>query len=166
MDFIQQLQTWTKGEIAQGQVMVGIGTLLIPVILLIIRSNHVLLKGMLIPLGLLLLMNLGYGGFLILTRPGKMQQTTAQFHQNPSQMLEKELAKVNGDSRVFATLKPTWAILVIVATLLYFILTRDYYKGLSLGLIGMFWTLLTLDTFFHSRLKIYLNAIQELITQP
>lgn len=55
MDFIQQLQVWSSGEIEQGKWLFGFSIILLPPLLLLPQSGNVLSRGMLIPLLILFL---------------------------------------------------------------------------------------------------------------
>jgi hypothetical protein len=163
MDFIQQLHIWIKGETMQGKVMVIIGTLLLVAIIFIIRSDNALLRGMLIPIIVITAINLGYGGYTLTTRPKTSVKMESQFRQNPKQTLEKEHARVEANCNGFNPFKKTWAIMIIVSAILFFIFRNDYFKGLSLGLTGMFLGTLLIDSFLQNRLKLYLIALQSLL---
>ena len=54
MDLLKQTMIWIKGEVWQGKIMLFLGILFLIAFVIIIRSQHDLLRGMLIPLGLLL----------------------------------------------------------------------------------------------------------------
>ena len=162
MDFIQQLQVWAKGDALQGKIMVGIGIVIAICLIFILRSDQSMLRGMLIPMGLLLVANLGYGGFLSFSRPNHIQSTIELYNQNPAQAVGKELAKAETDHKSYSALKPIWAVLIVVAIVLYFVLSSAYYKGLSIGLAGMFLGTLLIDGFLHQRLKPYLAVLREL----
>ena len=162
MDFINQLHIWAKGDTTQGRWMVGVAiVLLLPFLIIIIRSNNSLLRGMLIPICLLLIMNLGYGGYLLLAKQKVIDQTEVQFREKPEETLKSEFARVKAEDKSYIFLKSVWTMLVVLSIVLYFIFTNYYYKGLALGLIGTFFGMLLIDTFLHHRLNQYLNALQD-----
>lgn len=83
MDFTLHLQTWTKGDISQGKWMIGLAVfILLPLCILLIKTNNSLQKGMLIPLCLLFVMNMGYGSYLLISKPKYVAERTAQFQLN------------------------------------------------------------------------------------
>ena len=84
MDFMKQLQIWANGDASQGRVMVVVGILLSIAAILILRGDNPILKGMLIPMGLVILVNLGYGGFLAYSRPQHITKTQELYSQNSS----------------------------------------------------------------------------------
>lgn len=162
MDFGQQLQVWAKGDALQGKIMIGIGLVLTLFLLFTLKGNNSLLKGMLIPLSLLAIINLGYGGFLAFSRPKHMQTTTELYQKQATQIIQKELNKSKKDNKNYSNLKPIWTALIVVSLGLFFLFAKEYYKGLSLGLGALFFGFLLIDTLLHQRLKPYLNTLQDL----
>ncbi|SHL10197.1 hypothetical protein SAMN05444407_102245 [Chryseobacterium contaminans] len=152
MDFIQELNLWTKGDVFQGKVMVGLGLLLVLTIPLLSKKENTLSNGMLIPISLLLLVNLGYGSYLLYSRPKHLELVTGSFHINPKEALQAELAKMQADNKNYARLKPIWAVLIIVSVIASFLIKNDYYKGISLGLLCLSVGFLLIDSFLHHRL--------------
>ncbi|SHE76207.1 hypothetical protein [Pedobacter caeni] len=160
MDFIQQLQIWVKGDVTQGKMMVGTAiVLLLPVLIGIMRSSNTLLQGMLIPVGLLLVMNLGYGSYLLLSRPKALVQIETQFRKDPEKTMKHELTRAKTEDKSYGLSKSVWAVLMVISAVLYFVFTKNYYKGLALGLIGMFFGMLIIDAFLHDRVKQYLTKL-------
>ncbi len=131
--------------------------------MLIFKGNNPILKGMIIPLSLLMIINFGYGGFLAFSRPKHIQTTTEAYNQQAPQVVQSELKKALTDNKNYTTLKPIWAILIVVSVGLFFFFTKEYYKGLSLGLMILFIGFLMIDSLLHNRLKPYLNTLQELL---
>jgi len=75
--------------------------------------------------------------------------------------VQSELKKALTGNKNYTTFKPIWAILIVVSVGLFFFFTKEYYKGLSLGLMILFIVFVIIDSLLHNRLKLYLNAIQE-----
>lgn len=164
MDFLQQLEIWAKGDALQGKLMLAIGILLSLAFIFILNGNNPLVKGMLIPLSLLILINIGYGGFLAFSRPKHIISTSKNYASNTTDTFKQELVKAKTDDKNYSTLKPIWAVLFVLSIVLYFIFTKAYYQGLSLGFMLLFLGFFLLDTFLHQRLKPYLNTLQELVS--
>jgi hypothetical protein len=61
MDAVQYLHAWVIGEIMQGRAMIAAGVPLSISAFFIFKSENFLLRGMLIPVILLVAMNLGHG---------------------------------------------------------------------------------------------------------
>lgn len=161
MDFITHLQTWTKGDITQGKWMIGMAIfILLPTAIFLIKSSHSLQRGMLIPVSLLFLMNVGYGGYLLFSKPKYEEERANQFQTNAEETIKNEIAKIKADDRSYTMAKYIWAGLLIVSVVCFFIFKKEYFQGLSLGLVVMFLGMLLIDTFLHNRLKLYLNFIE------
>ncbi|MGH2623114.1 MAG: hypothetical protein ACRDE7_05565, partial [Sphingobacterium sp.] len=93
MEFLQQLHIWTKGEIMQGRWMLAFAILLLPIILLVTNSTHSLQRGITIPFILLFLIQLSYGGYLLISRTKQQQQNESNFKHNRQQAIINELSK-------------------------------------------------------------------------
>ena len=129
---------------------------------MIIRSEHEILRGTLIPIGLMLVLFLGYGSVLAFTRQGHLKKAEATYADQPQKALELELKKANRDNNAYTSFKPVWVILIIVSAGLYFLFSSHHLKGLSVGLIGMFLSVLVVDLCLHYRLSFYLKGLNEL----
>lgn len=137
MDFIHQLHIWAKGDIVQGRWMLGIAILLLmPILIMIIKSNNLLLRGMLIPICLLIVMSIGYGGYLLLTKQKFVERTEANFRQIPEKTLANEIERLKAGYKSYTLLKYIWIILLAFSVVFYITAVRDYYRGLALGLIA------------------------------
>ncbi|KXX66825.1 hypothetical protein [Flammeovirga sp. SJP92] len=159
MKLLEYTTIWTKGDIYQGKVMLCIGILLLIAALLILRSHHELLKGMLIPLSLALTLLLGYGGYLTFTRNTHFTNVEAVYKESPAKAIEQEFEKAQKDHDAYSKLKPIWAILMVVSLLSFFIFKTDYLKGVSLGFVALFFIALMVDTTLHYRLKPYYETL-------
>lgn len=158
MDFIPHLQTWTKADISQGKWMIGIAFfILLPLCILLIKTNNSLQKGMLIPLCLLLVMNLGYGSYLLISKPKYVTESKEQFQLNAEGTIKNEVAKIKADDKSYTMTKYIWACLLILSVVCFYIFNKDYFQGLSLGFAIMFLGMLIIDVFIHNRLKLYLE---------
>lgn len=161
MDFNQQLQTWAKGDANQGRLMFVFGILLGVILYFLIVSDLPLYKGMRIPTALLCVANLFYGGFLAFSRPKHILSAQESYSKNPKETLQKELKKSERDDKTYTMIKPLWTLLNFGAIIAYFIIKNDFYKGLALSLIVLFWGFFLIDTFLQRRLKPYLNYLQK-----
>lgn len=119
---------------------------------------------MVIPLSLLFLMIAGYGSYLLINRTKSTERIENQFQLNAEQTIETQFQKATKDEKDFRLLKDVWAAMAVVSILLYFF-TKEYYRGLSLGLAVMFVGLLITDKFLHYRLEQYRNVLQEWVFQ-
>lgn len=161
MDFIRHLHVWVIGETAQGWVMVVAGSLMSIAALLILKSDNALLRGMLIPVALLVAMNLGYGSVL-LSRPATSLQIEASYRQSQKQTVERELEKAKNNEKYYRSSGPAWALLTAGSVLSLFLFRGNYLRGLSLGLAAMFLGALFIDSFLHNRLLVFIEALRRL----
>ena len=160
MDILHQLQLWAKGDATQGKVMLIAGVILAIAVILMIMNGNTMQKGMLIPLGLLLILNFGYGGFLTLTRTDHAKKVEELHAANAQEAVSQELAKAEKDSKTYGLVKPVWGGLMVVGVAMFFFFSGDYWKGLSLGILVLCTAGLIIDTFLHHRLEPYLEALR------
>lgn len=159
MNLLEHTKVWVSGEVLQGKIMVVMGIALLIAWIAILRSEHSLLKGSIIPIALMLVVLLGYGGMQVLVRPTHVQKVSTLYAESPEKALEQEVQKANKDNKAYSTLKPIWAILIVLSLVLYFVFPTDYIKGLSIGLAALFLSLLILDTILQHRLGIYVEGM-------
>lgn len=164
MELLDYTTEWVKGEVFQGRIMLFVGILLSISGWMIFKSEHDVLKGTLIPIALMLLVFLGYGGFVAFSRPGHLEKVKTTYAESPVKALEMEQEKALRDHAAYSRLKPIWVVLIAVAAILYF-LGGEYLKGLSIGLIGMFLSVLIVDTTLHHRLGFYKAGIEKLLSE-
>jgi hypothetical protein len=162
MNLIEHTTAWVNGEVLQGKIMLSIGTLFLVAAIAIFKSEHELLKGSLIPLGLIILMLCGYGGFQVFGRPPHIQKVSEAFAHSPETAVKRELEKAQKDDRVYSKIKIIWIILLAIIAIGSLFISTDLYKGLSIGLMVMFLSMLIIDTTLHHRLQVYLNALTQL----
>lgn len=163
MNLLQQMQLWTKGDELQGRWMIGIAlVVLLPSILLVFKNNNPILHGMWIPLFLLLLMNIGYGSYLVLSKPKSLKETKIQYEKNPTQTVEIVLGNMKQADKSYRITKFLWATFMAISVLLYFVFTKNYFKGLTLGLMIMFFGMLVIDTMLHQRVKQTMETINHI----
>lgn len=162
MNLIDFTTTWVKAEVLQGRIMLIIGVLVLVAAIAIFRSEHTLLRGMLIPIGLIVLILLGYGGFQVTSRPSHIDKVSQLYNEAPEKALEQELTKAQNDDKTYKTLKKVWVVLIVISALLFLVFSSLYLKGLSIGLIALFLTGLMLDSTLHYRLQIYLEQLEKL----
>lgn len=160
--FINGLNAWAKGDALQGKMMVGMGILLSLLFLrYIFNSDNALIKGMMIPIGIVIFVNLVYGSVLSFSRPKHIVTTTSSFHADQQQTIQKEKIKMQNDNKNYTLLKRIWAVLIMVCGIAFFVLKSDYTKGLSLGFLFLFASFLLLDTLLHQRMKPYLHILNQ-----
>lgn len=164
MNFIEYTNTWAKNEVTQGRIMIGIGLILLFVVYSIFRSQNELLKGGLIPLGLLLVVLIGYGSYILYSRPAHARESIALYQRAKIEAIEKEKVKHINDNKAGKTLiKYVYPILMIISATALFILQSQYFKGMALGFLLLFVSTYIMDSGFVSRsdaFLIFLNKLQ------
>ena len=84
MNFLQGLQTWAKGDMQQGRWMIGLAiVILLPFIVFLFKNNQSLQKGTAIPICLLLVVSIGYGGYVWYSRAQHISHAEKQFQRSP-----------------------------------------------------------------------------------
>ena len=163
MDFIEYTNTWAKSEVTQGRIMIGIGILLLFVLYGIIRSQNELLKGGLVPLGLLLVVLIGYGGYILYSRPMHAKESIALYQKNKTEAFERETVKHINDNKAGKTLlKYVYPILMILSAITLFLIPSQYYKGMALGFVLLFVSAYIVDNGFVSRSDTFLSFLKTL----
>ena len=163
MELIKHTTQWVNGEVFQGKTMLALAVIVGLLAFFIIRNNNEILKGMLIPMGLIMLILIGYGSMQIIVRPKHIPKVEEMYKSNPKQALETELNKAIKDDKTYSMAPYFWFAGIAIAGFIFFFTSQYYYKGLSIGLIGLFLTMLILDSTLHHRLIIYLKALKQLI---
>lgn len=164
MDLIKHTAEWASGDALQGKIMLGLGVLMLVLAFLILRSDHQMLRGMLIPIGLISAIGLAYGGFLTFSRPTHVLKVTELYQKDAKAAVTQELAKAENDHKTYSALLKVWPVLIAISALLLLFITKEYYRGLLLGLVGLFFIGLLLDTFLHHRLQPYYDVLKQFST--
>lgn len=162
MDFISYSQSWSKSEVLQGKIMIGIGLLVLIALVFILKSEHELLRGSLIPLSLLVLILIGYGGFILYDRPSHSNEAIVMFKSSPDEAVKQEVAKHINDNKAGKTLmKYVYPGLILVSTLVLFLVSSAFYQGLSLGFILVFTSTYIIDYGFVSRSEHFIEFLNQ-----
>jgi hypothetical protein len=162
MDFVEQTSIWVKSEVLQGRIMVGLGIILIVVLMAILRSSNELLRGTLIPLGLLLLVLIGYGCYILYSRPAFATQSIARFEQSEEAAIvwvrEKHITDNKAGNTLIKAVYPSFMLLSVLAL---FVVSPPFYKGLALGSILLFVGVYIIDSGFVSRSNAFITYLNE-----
>ena len=163
MDFIEYTNTWTKSEVIQGRIMIGIGILLLFVLYGIFRSQNDLLKGALIPLSLLLLVLIGYGSYILYSRPAHAKESIVLYGKSQTEAIEVEKVKHINDNKAGKMLmKYVYPILIILSASALLIVSSLYYKGMALGFVLLFVSTYIIDNGFVTRSDAFLSFLNTL----
>jgi hypothetical protein len=160
MDFIQQLNTWAKGDAFQGKLMIGTGIIILIIFITFFRSKSELLQGMLIPLGLMFVVLLGYGSYILFSRPAHVNTMQVLYEKNPKEALQIETVKQEIDYKSCKTLIKVYPILMLVGVIALIFIPSPYFKGLALGFVLLFITAYFIDSGFASRSLPFLQLLK------
>ncbi len=99
MEFIEYTNAWATNEVYQGKIMIAIGIFLAIIFFAILRSENVLLRGALIPLGLILALLLGYGSYIIYSRPAHAKEIIRLYQESSEEAIKQETFKHKKDNK-------------------------------------------------------------------
>ena len=163
MDFIEYANNWAKSEVTQGRIMIGVGLLLLFVLYVIFRSQNEFLRGSLIPLGLLILILVGYGGYILYSRPAHVVESISLYQESTSEAIEREKIKHVNDNKAGKTLlKYVYPSLIIVSAGALLLLSSAYYQGMALGFVIVFASTYIIDNGFVTRSDAFLSFLNNL----
>jgi hypothetical protein len=162
MDFIEYANNWAKSEVTQARIMIGIGVLLLVAFIGIVKSQNELLKGSIIPMSLLLMTLIGYGGYILYSRPAHVKQSISLYQQSEKEAIVKEQTKHINDNKAGKTLLKIYPILMIVSIVALLFISNPYYKGMSIGFAVLFIAIYIMDYGFVSRSDLFLSFLTEL----
>ena len=163
MNFIEYINTWAKSEVTHGRIMIGIGILLLLTFYTIFRSQNELLKGALIPLGLLVVILIGYGGYILYSRPAHAKSSIASYQSAETEAIAQEKEKHINDNKAGKTLiRFVYPGLMLLSVVALFLVSTPYYKGMALGFILLFVSTYIMDSGFVSRSDAFLDFLETL----
>ena len=160
MEFIEYTNAWAKSEVYQGKIMIAIGVFLAVAFVAIFRSENVLLRGSLTPLGLLLAILLCYGSFILYSRPAHAKEISSLYQKNPGEAIKKGVAKHENDNKSGKILTRVYPILMLGSVIALFFVSYLYYKGMALGFVLLFISAFIIDNGFISRSDAFLSFLK------
>jgi hypothetical protein len=136
MDFVEYINAWSSSEVLQGKIMIGLGIILLPIMYFILRGQHVLLRGTLIPSTLLLLVLIGYGSYIIKSRPEHAQSSISLYKTSKAEAIAAEREKHIKDNKAGKTLMTyVYPTLIVIGLIAAIVVPGFYWKGMGLGVI-------------------------------
>ncbi len=90
MNFITYTNAWTKSEITQRRIMISISILLFIVFYGILPSQNELLKGVSIPLSLLLLILTSYGSYILYSRANHAKESISIYKKSEKKQWKRK----------------------------------------------------------------------------
>jgi hypothetical protein len=161
MNFIEYTNAWMKSEVTQGRIMIGAGILLLFICYSIFRSQNELLKGALIPLALLLVVLIGYGSYILYSRPAHAKESIELYKKSKNEAIEKEKVKHINDNKAGKTLiRYVYPTLMLLSALSLLFLSSPYYKGMAIGFVVLFVATYVIDSGFVSRSDAFLEFLK------
>ena len=163
MDFIEYTQNWAKSEVVQGRIMIGVGLVLLIGFIGILRSNHELLRGSVIPLGILIAIFIGYGGFILYSRPAHAKESIELYKKSKTDALEKEKEKHISDNKAGnILLKFVYPGIILFGLILLIIASTPHFKGMGLGFALLGIAAYVMDYGFVARSDAFLSFLNTL----
>ncbi len=163
MNFTEYMDAWVKSEVTQGRTMIFIGFICCIAVYFIYKNSNELLNGSLFPLGLLILILMGYGAYIVYSRPVHARESISLYEHSPSKAIEAEIKKHIDDNKLGKTLlKWVYPIGIIGGGLLLFLIPSVYYRGMAIGFILVFLSTYIIDYGFISRSDNFISFLKDL----
>jgi hypothetical protein len=162
MEFTDYTSAWAKSEVLQGRIMIGIGIFLSIVFVAILRSDNALLRGSIIPLSLLLALLLGYGSYMLYSRPAHAKEIIRLHQKFPDKAIKHEKAKHINDNKTGKVLMRVYPLLMLVSIGALILASAPHYKGMAVGFALLFIAMFLIDNGFVSRSERFLSFLKEL----
>lgn len=121
------------------------------------RSDNDLLRGMLIPLALLIVILIGYGAYILYSRPAHARDSIALYQTSTQDAIAKERTKHITDNKVGNTLLRTYPILMLLSVLVLIFVNDPHYKGMAIGFAFLFAAAFIIDSGFVSRSNAFID---------
>ena len=153
MDLLQHIQEWAEGELMQAKIMIVISIMLLIATFFLYKSDNEMVNGMLIPMGLTIIVLLGYGGFMFQDRNKRISKIENEYEQTSAVSISKEERKIEeGIASCKITIR-VWYALIVVGICLFFFFNQPYYKGVGLGVAFLGIAFLLMDVSIDKRAK-------------
>lgn len=163
MNFIEYTNAWAKSEVVQGRIMIATGIIFLFVLYSIFRGQNELLKGALIPLSLFILVMIGYGSFILYSRPAHAKESIQRYQTSEAEALETEKEKHINDNKAGKTLmRFVYPALILLSAASLFFVADPYYRGMALGFIVLCASIYIMDYGFVSRSDAFLDFLDSL----
>ncbi|NNK80205.1 MAG: hypothetical protein HKO93_01805 [Flavobacteriales bacterium] len=159
---IEHVTKWANGDIAQGKIMLIAGVLALLAAIFAWKNGGEMLRGMLIPMGLIVLICGGYGGFMQNQRAGIITEVSKGFQEDAKVIRDAEIARISKECRTYKMMNYIWASMALVGVVILFMAGTNVWKGASLGIILLAATGFIVDNFLHGRAEVYLSELLRL----
>jgi hypothetical protein len=113
-----------------------------------------------IPLSLLLLIFIGYGSYILYSRPAHAKEIISLYEQSKEEAIAKEKTKHINDNKTGKTLlRFVYPVLMIVSASVLLIVPGTYFKGMALGFVLLFVSTYIIDNGFVSRSEAFISFL-------
>lgn len=163
MDFLDYTEKLYSGDLFQAKVMAVLSIALFGAIVIVLKGNDMLFKGMVIPVFVIATLYGVYSGYKIWTHSTRLATVTELYQANPSAVIAEESQKAEkGIAEFKAVINRTWPIIMVLGLILFVFITKDFVRGIGLGLM-VFSLFATIgDLALQKRLEVYLLVIQSI----
>lgn len=165
MEFIEPMLVYFRGEKAIAYYSIPVGILMLILAFLIWKvhwSNH-LLQGLFYPLVIIGLAAIGLGIGIKVKSEKDIVRLTSAYEVNQQETLAEESKRMEKVNANWIRIKAVWAILLVIGVLIIFLVNRDMWTGVALGLL-LFGTLgFVVDTIAEKRAVIYAQEVNRLL---
>lgn len=159
MNVLHLTKNWIDGEVRQGWIMAVLGMSGAVSFVLVFRCHPELIRGLVVPAGLIVLALLGYGVNLIVVRPRMLRQFEAAFRADRSEFRRAEAQRLLSLKRSLATNRGIWIALTAVCCVTFFFVPGLTFKALVAGLALAFVSAFVIDAALEHRAGRYYRAI-------
>lgn len=151
---------WVGGEILQGKIMMLFGMIFIIACYLIWKSGGDFAKGMAMPMVPVIVLFIGYGGWLNIKRPQQLDELAKAYEKNPELTQTSEEKRALKEKQAYLKYKILWGIVLPAGLALLLLIPITYFKGVALGLLVFGVSALTVDTLLEKRIAAYYENIR------
>ncbi|WP_025764461.1 hypothetical protein [Dyadobacter tibetensis] len=162
MKYLQLLERWTRQSIQDAKLMILLGSLAAGATFISWVWPSAFSDGLSLPLGLLALFLLFYGGFTLKNRPKIGGALSKAFHESPKAALNAEKRRVLQHRNSQYKVLGSWGLIIIAGFTGYLLALSEYLQGLAVGFIVLGAILLMSDLWSLKRLKSYAESLESL----
>lgn len=161
MSFAEYMSNWASSELLQGKIMIGIGVFLAIAFVGIFRNENELLRGSLVPLAILLTVLIGYGGYILYSRPTHAKSSVEMYEKSPQEAIAQEIEKHVNDNKAGKTLmRYVYPSIMIVSALAVLFVSGTYFKGMGLGFVLLSVSTYVIDNGFVTRSDAFIAFLE------
>ena len=115
-----------------------------------------------IPLSLLLAILLGYGSYMLYSRPAHAKEIIKLHQKSPDEAIKKEMAKHINDNKTGKVLMRVYPLLMLVSIGGLIFVSSPHYKGMAVGFALLFIAMFLIDNGFVARSEEFLSFLKKI----